>query len=254
MASSVSAQALDIAGAFGFDKFNFFGSTVVTIIIVIVVVVFILLLVVVLIVLWVNAKKYKYRIPLYSKVGNIPTRIGTFKAKPVAFGRAGDHLWFVKGKGLKKWIAPATIQSAKNEFWHWVREDGEWVNFSMQDLDEISKKAGVQYVKQEARLTRLAIDQLLEKRLNNQSFWEKWGVVIGYVIFFLIITIALVVFFHQYGKIVETTGALMERADLILKEANAAKWGGGLSGLVPANATASLIPLLLLRRRKDGLG
>lgn len=251
LVSPVSAQAqnLDFKGAFGFDNFQFFGSTFLTVIFVIIICVFILLLVIVFVVLWLNAKKYKYRIPLYSKVGNVPTKIGVFKAKPVPFGRAGDQLWHVKGRGLKKWIAPASLQSAKNEFWHWLREDGEWVNFSMKDLDEISKQAGVQYVKQEARLTRLAIDRLLEQRLSNKGFWEKWGLVIGYVIFFLVITIALVIFFHQYGKIVESTGSLMAQADQILKEANLAKGGkGGLSGLIPANATISLLPLFIRRR------
>lgn len=234
---------------FGIDKFQVFGSTFLNVIFIIVISLFIIGLVAVLIVLRVNAKKYKYKIPLYTKVGNIPTRIAVAKAKPVPFGRAGDQLWFVKGKGIKKWIAPASIQSAKNEFWHWIREDGEWVNFSMQDLDTISKQAGVKYVKQEARLTRLAIDRLLEQRLMNKSFWEKWGVIIGYVIFFLVITIALVIFFHQYGKSVEKTGEILDKADAILEKAVSAERKTN-SGLIPVDATASLIPILYLWRKK----
>lgn len=244
---------VDVVGAatqtFGLDKFNVFGSAFLNVIFVIVICLFIIGLIAVLIVLRVNSKKYKYRIPMYTKVGNVPTRIGIAKAKPVSFGRAGDQLWFVKGKGFKKWIAPASVQSAKNEFWHWIREDGEWVNFTMADLDEISRNAGVKYVKQEARLTRLAIDRLLEQRLNKQGFWEKWGVVIGYVIFFLIITIALVIFFHQYGKITEQVSGILERSNEILDKANRGA-NSGESGLIPAGATASILPLLYLAKKR----
>lgn len=261
-AQDVGAEGLNIKGAFGLDKVNFFGSTFMTVILMIVISVIIIGLLVMILVLYINAKKYKFRIPLYTKIGNVPTRVSIAKAKSVPFGRAGDVLWFVKGKGFKKWISPATIQSAKNEFWHWIREDGEWVNFAMEDLDDISKKAGVKYVKQEARLVRLGIERLLEQRLSNKTFWEKWGVIIGYVIFFLIITIALVIFFHQYGKSLETTNKILEKADTILGKAIAFEGGssgkGGLSGsgLVPVNATisASFLPLIWARRKNNGIG
>lgn len=249
--------SLNIAGALGFSGFRIFNSLFLTVLLVIIIVVVFLILVIAGIVLWINAKKYRYRIPLYTKVGNVPTRIAVLKAKPVAFGRAGDQLWFVKGKGVKKWIPPASVQSAKNEFWHWIREDGEWVNFSIDDLDEIAQKAGVKYVKQESRLTRLAIDKLLEQRFQNKGFWEKWGVVIGYVIFFLVITIAIVIFLHQYGKIIQTTGQVLEKADSIIKDINQIKQQGqggeGISGLIPADAAVSLVAFVLGRKHGSSM-
>jgi len=250
--SLVAAQPVDVSETLGLDRFNLLGSSLfLNVLFLIILAVFILGLIATGIILWVNHKKYKYRIPLYTKVGNVPTRIATLKAKPVPFGRAGDQLWYVKGKGVRKWIAPPSIQSAKNEFWHWIREDGEWVNFSMADLDDISQKAGVKYVKQEARLTRLAIDRLLEQRLQGKSFLEKWGLVIGYVLFFLVITIALVIFFHQYEKATESLNGILSKADTILDKAVALERGtGGTSGLIPAGATASLIPLLLIGGNK----
>ena len=193
----------------------------------------------------INRKKWWIRIPLYKKIGNVPTRIGILKGKVMPIGRAGDCLWFVKGAGLKKWIPPAEMQTANKEYLHYVREDGEWVNFVLADIDEIQKKAGVKYVKTDMRLQRLATDKLLEQRHLKRSFLEKWGVVIGFVIFFLIISISLVVFFHQYSKVVDNLGSVMAQADQIMTKA--AKIGGnsGTANLIPA-----IIPLLLLRRRR----
>jgi len=179
---------------------------------------------------WWDKKMYKIRIPLYSLIGNKPTRIGTYKAKPISMGMAGDKLWFVRG--AKKYIPPATIQTASNEFWHWIREDGEWINFSMDNLDEKMKKAGIRFIQEDMRLQRLATDRLLEQRLLNKGFWEKWGVVIGYVIFFLVITVSMIVIFYQYSGVVEKTAMLIDKIDLILQR--------------ESNQGESLVPALVL--------
>jgi len=186
---------------------------------------------------WYRKKIYKYKIHLFARIGNSPTRVGIYKARNLPMGKAGDSLWFVSG--LNKYIPPATIQSAPNEFWHWIREDGEWINFDMQDLDENSKKAGVHYIHQDMRMQRLATDRLLEQRLLKKKFWEKWGVVIGYVIFFLVITVAMVIIFYQFGKIVTQVGLLIDKLGILIT----IKESGGKDSLIPI--TPALISLFL---------
>ena len=163
-----------------------------------------------------DRRRFWIRIPLYRKVGNVPTRVATYKAKIFPVGKAGDKLWFVKG--VKKYISPATIQSAPNEFMHWEREDGEWINFSMGDLDEDQKRAGVKYIHQDMRSQRIATSNLLEQRLMQKGFWEKWGVVIGYVIFFLVITVAVVINLYMMGKVVEQMSPLVNGITEAVKE------------------------------------
>lgn len=185
---------------------------------------------------YINKKNYKIIIPLYALIGNKPTRLGIYKAKEIPMGKAGDKLWYVKS--IKKYLPPAVIQSAPNEFWHWIRADGEWVNFSMENLDETIQKAGVKYIQQDMRLQRLATDRLLEQRLLQKGFWEKWGIVIGYVIFFLVITVAMIIIFYQFSQVVETMGNLIDKIDAILQR---------------ESKQADLLPeliLLLLNRRK----
>jgi len=181
-------------------------------------------------------KQWWIRVPLYKMIGNVNTRIGILKGRVVPMGRAGDQLWFVKGAGFKKYLAPAEIQSAKNEYWHYVRSDGEWVNFSMTDIDKLQKEAGVKYVKTDMRLQRLATDKLLEQRHLKQSFLEKWGTVIGFVVFFLIISIALVVFFNQYSDVVAQLGSVIDKADQIMTKAAKISGNEGTADLIPAFA------------------
>lgn len=238
MADATALKSGDLIGGLGFGGFNFGAGTMGNILIAIVIVIVILSLVVGLVVLIVHKRRYNKKIPLYSLVGNKPTRIGVCKAREIPIGRAGDKLWFVKGKGIKKYIAPANIQSAPNEFWHWVRSDGEWINFSLANLDEQFKSANAHFINQDMRLTRLAIDRLLEQRLTKKTFMEQWGTVIGYIIFFLIITVCMVIFLYQYGKILDKEVVLINTVNELLKEARSQ--GGGK--LIPA--TVQFLPLL----------
>ena len=91
-------------------------------------------------------KQLKHTIPLFRKVGNVPIKVATFKAKDVKIGMAGDKLWYVPK--AKKWISPATIQTAPNEYTHFEREDGEWINVGYPDVDMKMKEMGVKYVNQ----------------------------------------------------------------------------------------------------------
>lgn len=188
-------------------------------------------------------KQYWVRIHVFRLVGNVPTRIAIYCAKEVPFGMAGDKLWKVAPTGMFsrafktiKWLPVGKLQTARNEFWYWIRSDGEWVNFIQSDIDEKSKQAGVKFVKEDMRLQRLATERLLEQRLMNKSFWEKWGNIIMSVIFFLVIAVCMVIIFYQFSKLIEKLAPLVqmitETLSLVQKVCFANQTGG--SGLVPA--------------------
>jgi len=231
----VAPSDLNPLGALGLSKFDIGLGDVGNVLALGLICLLIIGLVGFLVYYFMNKKKFRYTIPLYALVGNRPTRIGMYKAKEIPMGKAGDRLWYCKG--IKKYIQPAQIQSANGEFWHWQRSDGEWINFALEDLDEKFQKAGVKYIQQDVRLARLATDRLLEQRLMNKNFWEKWGVVIGYAVFFLVIAVSMVIIFYQFSKVVETMGQLIGQVDTILQRES--KQGGEL---VPV--AGALIPLL----------
>lgn len=215
MASPVS---LNLGETLGFNKFNIGLGTFGNVLMLIIILFIIFGGIAAYIIFYYWRKQYKYKIHLFSKIGNTPTRIATYKAKPISLGKAGDKIWFVSG--VKKFIPPATFQSASNEYWFWQREDGEWINFHLSDIEEQMKKANALYVHQDMRMSRVAIERNLENRLMDKTFWEKWGAIIGYAVFFLLITICLVIFMFQYSKTVDKLGHVISIADEILEKAN----------------------------------
>ena len=78
-------------------------------------------------------------------------------------GKAGDY--WCKLKKFKKTLPRPRRQVEKNTYWFYEREDGEWVNFTLNDFDDGMKKAGAYFVDEDMRLQRLGIQKNLQERL-----------------------------------------------------------------------------------------
>lgn len=208
-----------------FSNFDIGMGTFANVLIVIAIVTLILIGIAVLVLLIINKRRYKYKIPLYATVGNTPTRVANYKARDYPIGGAGDSLWYVAK--MKKYLPPATIQTAPREYPHWEREDGEWINFGLTDLNDEQKKFNIKFIHQDMRSNRIAIDRLLESRFMKKSFWEKYGLIVSYILFFLVLTVAMVIIFYQFATVVEKMGLLVDKMVNFEKTQRE-------SGLVPA--------------------
>ena len=172
------------------------------------------------------------------------------KGRLMAFGMAGDRLLNLKKS--KKFLPPPQIQMGKNIYWFYEREDSEFINFSLADLDEIQKKAGAYYVDTDMRMQRLGIEKNLRERMERKGFFEKYGSTIAGAIFVIMVTVALVVLF---SKLKDVASAIDTLASSVSGMANAVeqfyttRTGGespaDVSGLVPA-----FMPLLYFGRKK----
>jgi len=190
-------------------------------------------------------KQYWIRIHTFKLVGNVPTRTAIYSAREVPFGMAGDKLWKVAPMGfwkLKviKWLPVGKIQTAPREFWYFIREDGEWVNFQIGDLNEISRISGIRFVQEDMRLQRLATERLLEQRLMSKTFWEKWGTAIMTIIVFLVIAVCMVIIFFQWSKLLDKMQGIVTTQDqttkIIVRYCGNQIFNetGAITGLIPA--------------------
>jgi len=190
-------------------------------------------------------KRLKYTIPLHKMIGNNVIRIGTYKAQDFKIGKAGDKLWYIPK--LKKYISCATLQTAPNEYTHFEREDGEWINVSYPDIDVEMKQAKVKYIQTDMRSNRIAISNLLDQRFaSKKSFWEKYGQMIAKVIFYMIVCICMVVIFWQWSDIVTQTSGILDK--IIAYEDLKCPTS---QGVVPAIAMIMFAPLRKLRGKKQ---
>jgi flagellar basal body-associated protein FliL len=190
-------------------------------------------------------KSYWIRIEVSRLIGGIPQRVATYHAREVPFGMAGDKLWKVASAGMWKikaikWLPVGKLQSAPRMFKYWIREDGEWINYIDSNIDDISKNMGVRFVNEDMRLQRLATERLLEQRLMNKTFWEKWGTTIMLIIVFLVVAICMVIIFYQFGKLLDKFSQVestqLETAKILYRVfgENYGNFSTGGEGLIPA--------------------
>lgn len=249
---AISSDALkegDILGGMGFSGFNIGALGIIIAWVIGIIIVGGILAVG--IIWYFNRKSYTQEVWVFGRVAGVPMRKYIDRGKYMAFGMAGDKL--MKLKKLKKFIAPPQIQSGRNLWFLYEREDGELINFSLTDIDEEQKKAGAYYVDTDMRMQRLGIEKNLRERLQKIGFFEKYGQTIAGVIFVIMVTVSLVVLFSQLKDVTSAldgvsanVGAMANAVEQFYVE----KIGDRpieASGLEPA----VMLPILWWRRKNE---
>lgn len=171
---------------------------------------------------WVIQKrKFNKKIIIFEKIHNRwePTRRD--KAMEKKIGKSGDTVFYLKKH--KKHIPVPSLQMGKRTYWIAIREDGEWINFDLADIDLAMKKAGVNYLDKEMRYARTSLQQSLKERYDKQNFWKEYGVIIASVGFIVILAIMTWFLFDKWIELaavtnegVKVSGEVMELAREIL--------------------------------------
>ena len=111
--------------------------------------------------------KFNKKVILFKKVSGKVIPIGKDRAMLERIGLAGDS--WLKTKRFKKILPRPKIEMEKNTYWYFERDDGEWINFSLQDMDEVMKTAKAYYVDEDMRLSRLGIQRNLKTFLEEKK-------------------------------------------------------------------------------------
>ncbi len=176
--------------------------------------------------------RYNKTIVVFKKINGTPVPVGQDKARFERIGIAGDY--WLRTKKSKKILPRPRIESGVNTFWYFEREDGEWINFNLKDIDEQMKKAGAYFTDEDMRLQRLGIEKNLKDRFVKEGLWAKYGNTIMSIIFLLIITVCLVVLFQNMSGAwagIDSASSSIKDMALAIKDMNLCKGGGG--ALVP---------------------
>lgn len=177
---------------------------------------------------------YNKRIIHFKIVNGRMQKVGEYKGMFQRVGLAGDY--WVRTRKLKKILPRPRLEFANNEYWYFEREDGEFINFLIKDMDLVMKEAGVHYIEEDMRLNRIAIQKNLEKRFDKGSFWQKYGHVIMYAFTFIILTVCLIVIFNRISDVSDSLAAshaAIRDAAQILGDI----FTRTQSGLIPVNGT-----------------
>jgi len=186
--------------------------------------------------LLVRRMKFNKKIVLFQKIGGRYDLVGTDQAMTVKFGEAGDSILYTRKS--KKYLPTPSIQTGKNTFWFAIREDLEWINIGLGDIDEQMREVKAHFLDKEMRYARVALQRNLKERYQKPSFWSVYGGIIAYATLILVTGIMAWLLFDKFieisaevGKAIEAAKEVLEATQKVLVSLDSVKGG---SGLVPA--------------------
>ncbi len=155
--------------------------------------------------------KFNKKIIIYEKINGKVERTGTDLAMNFKVGLGGDTIFFLRKR--KKYIATPRIQTGRREYSFAIREDGEWINIGIEDIDFKSKLLKLELTDESMKHTRVALQRSLRDRYNKVTFLEKYGGMIAYATLILITGIAIFLVAGKMVGIVEAVGQQIELAN-----------------------------------------
>lgn len=186
----------------------------------------------------VDRRKYKNKIIIFEKINGVPQDTGKDRAMELRLNKGGDSVFYLKKRRM--YLPTPRIQSGKRKFYYYIREDGEWINFSIKNIDETMRLADAHFLDKEVRYARTQLQKGLKERYETKNFLKEYAPVIISVIFIVIIGVFTFLIFDKWlglaevtNQGVKTSGEVMAQAREILASLDNLKSGG--SGIIPVN-------------------
>ncbi len=187
---------------------------------------------------WLIMKRlYGKKIVIFEKVGGTIQVTKRDVGRDVRIGEGGDYILYTRR--FKKFLPTPQIQTGQNVFWYYIREDGEWINIGIEDIDTRMRKAKAHFLDKEMRYARTALQRNLKERLQKISFWDKYGAMIIWTLYIAVVGVMTWLLFDKWIELSSSVNAMLETQvqviDLsreILQSVDNIKTGG--EGITPA--------------------
>lgn len=154
--------------------------------------------------------KFNKKIVIFEKIGRNFEPVRQDRAMVFKVGDAGDTVFYCRKH--KKYLPTPSIQIGRGVYWYFIRSDDEWINFGLQDLDELSREVGARFLDKEMRYARTSLQKLMKKRYEEIGFWGKYGGVIAYSSLIAITGVMVYLLFDKYIEIAGEIARLLEVA------------------------------------------
>lgn len=139
-------------------------------------------------------KRYNKRFEIWKTISGRTVRVAVWKAWLRRIGTANDYwsqIWFRKEilPRPKKYIDSKTAMFL-------AREDGEFINFDLGDLDEMQKTMGVFFDQEDMRMWRVSQQKTSRDEHLKRKWYIEYGPVISLVIVIMVVIVTMVIFVY----------------------------------------------------------
>jgi hypothetical protein len=160
--------------------------------------------------------KFNKKIVLFEEINGVfcPTR--NDRASEVKLSTGGDTIFYALKH--KKYLPNPSIQTGPRTFWYFIRSDGEWINFGLQNLNELSRQVGARFLDKEMRYARTQIQKGLKERYDKPGFWQQYGMMIMNIAWIAMIGVMTYLLFDKWIDLAGATNAGVEQAGKVMEQ------------------------------------
>lgn len=191
----LSQVGVDLGTNSGGIKFNFIAD----------IIIFGILALIAGLVTWyvIDKKSYNKTIVKFREVNGISKRIGVEKAKEIILPGTSVRAFYLKKS--KFYIPRPSIESAQDEFWFFIRKDGEWINVGLTNVNDELTRLGLHFDHTDMRMANAALKKLIDTSYKKGSWIKEWAPYIGFGAIIIMLGIAGYLVINESAKI--TTAA-----------------------------------------------
>ena len=162
-----------------------------------------------------NRKQYNKHIHVFEEVNGkaIPTSLDT--AKEILLPNTSIRAYYLKKR--KVFLPRPSIQTGIGHYWFFIRNDGEWINIGLENLNTTLNELGIHYDHTDMRMANAALKKLIEKNYKKLNWIKEFAPYIALGILILLLAIAAFLVINQANKATSALAATAETNKLVLE-------------------------------------
>jgi hypothetical protein len=163
-----------------------------------------------------NKKRFNITIQKFEKINGTFTPIGKEMAMERKIGKSGDTVFYWRNT---KTVRPrGSIQTGDKTYWYAKRDDGEWENFGIEDIDFVLKQMKVKYTPVELRYAKESLRDMVKEIYSPEKWWQKWQGVIVSIVFIVLVSIMLIMLTVKLSAVIGSVNTVIKDIPPILEK------------------------------------
>lgn len=214
--------------------FGISGAGIANAITLLIIAVLILIIVIALVIGIIYLLRFNKKIIMFTDVNGKPEIVGRTRGTFITIKETGDTVLYLRRP--RKYLPTPRIQTGRNTYWYFIREDQEWINIGLGDINEQFREIGARFLDTEMRYARTALQAKIKERYEKPGFWATYGTLIVnfgaiaiIMIFLWLIVDQLIDLAGTVNSAVDAAADVMEETKRILGSLDSIQSGG--SGL-----------------------
>ena len=128
--------------------------------------------------------QFNKKLQVYEDRGTHIEYVGMDRAKEIVYNNYGDSVFYLKKR--KKYLPRGEVKVGKKVYMYIIRKDGEWINVSLEGLDNKLNLMNIKMIHPDMRAFKSGMAKLIKDRFEKKSIWKEYGHIIIPVIVFII--------------------------------------------------------------------